>query len=273
MKVRIGLEDKKIDFYKLLLARKKKMLGSSTLWKTKAYNKDKIVFCEIETSDENLINICIVLADIIIENLEIRYFVNILKKEYYFLSEKEQCEILVFSLNNIWKNSEYGMDINQAKIEVSKRLKIIFDETDEITLEGFMRFRMKDYLSDWRDILTASINHYLMEQEYKEFIKVLKYFVEIRKPKINTIHITIGNDGKFIILDDFLKVVHDDALVYNSKESDLALTNEDVLLSMLVSIAPNKIIVHNADKIEDKLLIDTIKRIFIDKVKFSNDII
>jgi len=199
--------------------------------------------------------------------------VDILKKEYYFLSEKEQCEILVFALNNIWKNETLVMNIDQAKIEVAERLKDTLNETDEIILEGFMRFRMKDFLSHWREILIASIDHYLLEQEYKEFINILKYFVEIRKPKIKTIHITIGHDGSFIILDDLLKVVNDDVLVKNSKEKNMTLTKEDILLSMLISIAPKKIIVHNAEKIEDKLLIDTIKRIFIDKVLFTNDII
>ena len=198
---------------------------------------------------------------------------DILKKEYYFLSEKEQCEILVFALNNIWKNETLVMNIDQAKIEVAERLKDTLNETDEIILEGFMRFRMKDFLSHWREILIASIDHYLLEQEYKEFINILKYFVEIRKPKIKTIHITIGHDGSFIILDDLLKVVNDDVLVKNSKEKNMTLTKEDILLSMLISIAPKKIIVHNAEKIEDKLLIDTIKRIFIDKVLFTNDII
>lgn len=272
MKVQIGLEDNRIDFYKLIELRCEKIVGTAENWGIRAFDKGGIAFCELEVLDNERESLSKVLADIIIENLEIRYFVNILKSEYYFLSEKEQCEILVFALNNIWKNSA-TMNIEEAKAVVAKRLEGIFEEKKEFTLEGFMRFRMKDFLSDWRAVLVASIDHYLMEQEYREFINVLKYFVEIRKPKINTIHITIGKDGRFILLNDLLKVVDDGVLIRSSEDKNMKLSNEDVLLSMLISIAPEKIIVHNADKIEDQLLIDTIKRIFIDKVLFSNDII
>jgi hypothetical protein len=41
-----------------------------------------------------------------------------------------------------------------------------------------------------------------MEREYKEFIRLLRYFVDIQDPKFDTIHVIVGFDGKYALFDE-----------------------------------------------------------------------
>ena len=44
--------------------------------------------------------LCIILSDIIVENLQIRHLVHLLRRDHHDLTEKEQCDILVRTLKN-----------------------------------------------------------------------------------------------------------------------------------------------------------------------------
>ena len=48
---------------------------------------------------------------------------------------------------------------------------------------------MKDYVSELEDTIEQGGGEYLMEREYNEFIKLLRYFVEIQEPKVDTVNV------------------------------------------------------------------------------------
>ena len=53
---------------------------------------------------------------------------------------------------------------------------------------------MKELRSDIEEIIDKVIEGYMVEKEYKEFIKLLKYFVDIQESKIDLINIVIDNE-------------------------------------------------------------------------------
>jgi len=212
--------------------------------------------------------LCCLLADIIVENLQIRHLVRLLKQDYYFLSEKEQCDILVRVLKKLWYGSSgQKNEIAACKNDVKKRLgeTIADNEADTIILEGFMRFRMKDYLDCWEKELALAVEEHVRKKEYAEFVEILRLFIKIRIPRTRQVHICVGGDGDYLLLDEKLSLL--------KTRPGPNIDKDDALLSALVNIAPQSIIVHNSERFLDKRILETIKDVFGQRVEFSEDMI
>ena len=212
--------------------------------------------------------LCGMLADIIIENLQIRHMVRLLKLEYDFLSEKEQCDVLVRALKKLWYGSPGQQnEVAACKNEIRQRLYETFrdNESDTIVLEGFMRFRMKDYLDAWEKELQICVAEYLRKKEYAEFVEILRLFIKIRIPRARKVHVCVGGDGEYVLLDERYCL-----LKYRFTQTDA--DRDDALLSALVNIAPLSIVVHNKDRFFDARILETIIDIFGRRVEFTEDI-
>jgi len=213
--------------------------------------------------------LCTILADIIVENLQIRHMVRLLKQDYYFLSEKEQCDILVRSLKRLWYGtSGQKNEVAMCKIDVKQRLSNMLaqNEADTVMLEGFMRFRMKDYLETWEKELALCVEEYIRKREYVEFVEILRLFVKIRIPRVRQVHICVDGNGQYMLLDDRLCLL-------KCHFSGDSIDKDDALLSALVNMAPLSIVVHNKDRFFDARIIETIKDVFGQRVEFSEDMI
>lgn len=224
--------------------------------------------CEHSLEKEHTM-LCTILADIIVENLQIRHMVRLLKQDYYFLSEKEQCDILVRALKRLWYGtSGQKNEVAMCKIEVKQRLSDMLaqNEADSVMLEGFMRFRMKDYLETWEKELALCVEEYIRKREYVEFVEILRLFVKIRIPRVRKVHICVDGNGQYMLLDDRLCLLK---CQYSGESMD----RDDALLSTLVNMAPLSIIVHNKDRFFDARIIETIKDVFGQRVEFSEDMI
>lgn len=224
--------------------------------------------CDHDAKKERSV-LCAILSDIIVENLQIRHLVKLLKQEYCFLSEKEQCDILVRVLKKLW----YGTagqknEIASCKSDLRRRLSeaINENESNTIILEGFMRFRMKDYLDIWEKELACSVEDYIRRKEYAEFVEILRLFIKIRIPRARKVHICVGGDGDYLLLDERLCLLKCRFIGTN-------IDKDDALLSALVNIAPQSIIVHNKDRFWDSRILETIKDVFGQRVEFSEDMI
>jgi putative sporulation protein YtxC len=131
---------------------------------------------------------------------------------------------------------------------------------------------MKEIRDDLEEIIDKVVERYMVEKEYNEFIKLLKYFVEIQDSKIDLINIEVDNNGKYIIRDrnndDITEKLFSDLNDLKYKEN----TNvEDVLISVLITNSPEKIIIHCAENCKNSEFIDTVKKVFTDRVEFCRD--
>ena len=277
LKFVIGLEDNGLLIKPLIINRMHRVTNEGYSIRLSDMESEGTGFCRVEldeTNNSGCIDIfCDLLADIIIENLQIRYLINVLRQQYFFLQEKTQCEILIKTLKLLWYGkSEAKNDILLCKKDVAKRLLGCFSECDEkeLVLEGFMRFRMKDYLEKWDDILKKNVDEYVMEKEYKEFIGVLRYFVLLREPKEITIHLHYSEREGYELSDAHRNRITEDGLANTKSPIRNKMTKEDVVLSALINISPEKIVIHNSKDIAEKRLLMTIKNVFLDRVVFED---
>jgi putative sporulation protein YtxC len=146
------------------------------------------------------------------------------------------------------------------------------ESNDELVLEGFIRFRMKDFTRELEEAVDRAVDDLLIEKEYTEFIKLLRYFVEIQEPKVEEVHVLLGEDKKYTLLDSSLHVINNDILEDLAKEiTDKEISHDDLLISSLITIAPRKITIHQFDKIKNTELLNTISNVFSGKVTMSKE--
>ncbi len=215
----------------------------------------------------------IAIADYIVDGLEGKIVNKILQNNYSFVSKDER----EFILQQFYKFIENEYDDNAISSKVNRKAKILYKLMDflefnsTINIVGFIKFRLKNYFDDLNDILDRAIEEYVMEKEYKEFIKLLRYFVNIQEPKIELLNIIVDKDGKYHLHDENFKVIDDKYIRELSDDlEDNNLSRDDMLISSLITMAPKRIIIHYAKNIKNNEIIETIENIFQEKVIICN---
>lgn len=195
------------------------------------------------------------LARLMIKDYE-REFMSIVLKEYFIdFSNFEKQIILDKAQKSIVSFNNFYLE----KIFVKKITKHLL-EFNNISLEGFLQFRVPEYRRIVQMILSNAIEELLVEQEYNEFIELIKFYINASPSDINLLHIKVNCDGSFSLY-DFKK----SEILFSNNQMELTekiLTESDKLLSILISTAPKRIIWHDNSKIDNKSLINTIKEIF-----------
>ncbi len=134
-----------------------------------------------------------VISDIILNHWEDPLLKEIIRENYYYFGEEERDIIFQYALRHI--NRE-GKDSQNTVYWLGRKNRIIqkildyLDANNWINIDGFIRFRLKDYIGELRDAAEKAVDEFLMEREYREFIQLLKYFVEVQEPRL--VHINLG---------------------------------------------------------------------------------
>ena len=130
-------------------------------------------------------------------------------------------------------------------------------------MDGFIRFRLPLYRQELYLNLCEAMEEFYIEKEYEDFIKLLSEYIQYKQPLIDLIHIKTEFDGE-ISFYDFTKskielsVENDD--VCNPIENFL--TKDDILISILIALAPKRIIWHKTEFANNQNILNTIKSIF-----------
>lgn len=191
------------------------------------------------TNKNSKIRLTNALTEFIFRKLAPIWIKKILSINYGYFDLDEQNDILVYAYRDLWScPSQYYHSICHA-------LANHLSNNDEINLEGFIRFRTRDFWQFLEDTLDSAVDAYLMDQEYKEFVKLLSYFVELQEPKVELVNVVLNKDDSFKILDykgvkietNFLE-----SIILEIGENGLDF--EDLLISALITIAPAKLVLH-----------------------------
>ena len=130
--------------------------------------------------------------------------------------------------------------------------------------------RLKEYFEYLLEQIDKSVNKFIVEREYYEFISLLRIYINSEKNSCNEIHI-IYHNLKPILLDEYKNVINVENNLLNGKYlSDITFSSNDCALNTLLNLVPNKIYIHLIDDNIDEF-INTIKLIFEDRVTFCTD--
>lgn len=132
-----------------------------------------------------------ILSSCVIDNFEENLLKNNIFINYFYFNSIERKQILSISYELIQNENEFAFP---------KREKIIYDEfhsyitkNNKIVLDGFIRFRLKQYITLLNTIIDTSVNKFIIDREYMEFISLLKIYIQSQPSNIETIHLIYQN--------------------------------------------------------------------------------
>ncbi|SCG82633.1 sporulation protein YtxC [Proteiniborus sp. DW1] len=210
------------------------------------------------------------IADVIIDIYQENIVERLLHYNLCYFDKEEKEKIKASTLDYLKKNEYINTEGIIYKISKKSRiLKSIIDfleDNDSINIEGFINFRLKYYLDTIEDAIDKNIEDYFAEKEYREFIKILQYFVEVQEPKREVVNIIFTNN-KYKLIDEKRLAINNEFLEEISEElSEIDINYDDLLISSLITIAPRKIIIHLDSGTNNFDIINIIKNIFLSKV-------
>lgn len=196
------------------------------------------------------------------------YEKNLLKKvlytNYFYFSKQEQSEILKIAKSLI-ESDEQKCKSELIYISVYNYLL----ENKSMILDGFVNFRLKDYMDIIDYIIDLSVNSFLIKREYLEFVNLLKTYVKTKPSNCSTIHLIYLNN-ETVLLDENKEIIDTDTDIFTAKYlSDISFSSNDYALNTILNLLPTKIFIHILDK-EDEF-ITTLKLIFENRIEFCYD--
>ena len=158
------------------------------------------------------------------------------------------------------------------KNRLAHRLFDHINTHDRLILEGFVNFCIKEYNREIRFAVELAREELRNEKEYNDFVNLLRYFVDTQVPKVIEVNLMMGTAGVFYIWDgegieieeNYLNYYLDDMLL-----NDISL--DDVLISILITIAPRRIVLHNTKNMPASESVEMIKKVFNEKISICED--
>ena len=225
---------------------------------------DNVILHYLEKDVDKFKNIVSTLIiDSIINFYQEKIFRRIINVNYFYFDD--------FERNIIFENCiEF---FKQEKSEITETLfeeiKKYIEDNRNIVLEGVANFRVKEYVKILDNIVDMAVNKYIIEKEYKEFINLLKIYVNSSGAKTDIMHLIYIN-GESILLDKEKNIVQVESNINNARYlSDISFSSNDIALNTLLNLLPKKLKIHVINK-EDEF-INTLKLIFDNRVEMCTD--
>lgn len=226
----------------------------------------------------NMINLYIsnILYKIVITKYKEKELFEYLTDTYFFLKQDEMLEVegeimKVLNCKEGANDTNFIFYSNKTNAIIDK-IKECIEENNKININGFITFRMRELRKDIEDIIDKVVEKYMVEKEYREFIKLLKYFVEIQECKVEEINLVALSAGGYIVTD---KEGKDIFPTFLSELSDCKIgvdaNIEDIIISGLITSAPKKIVIHKKEDCNNREFIETIKNVFGERVEFCDE--
>lgn len=138
---------------------------------------------------------------------------------------------------------------------------------DTLNLEGLVNFSLQEYWREIRFAVDLAYEDYKSEKQYNDFIRLLKYFVETQPPKKPEVNVYLAENGVFQFWDENGRVIeHDFIDLYLEDGLGSSDNLDDILISVLITVAPRRIIFHSSGKLPDTGSAQIIKRVFKERV-------
>ncbi len=146
---------------------------------------------------------------------------------------------------------------------VKEGLCSYFKEHERASLEGLVTFRLNRYDALLNRAAERLSELYFMHKEYEEFIDLLRYFVRVQDGRPKLVHLIVHPHCMYVILNEDKEDITTECIADFAAPEEVCSDNfDDLLISILITLAPEKIVVHNKACIENDTLFETIHKVF-----------
>ena len=210
------------------------------------------------------------LASLIVDVYEQDIMEKIIFGEYFYFNSLEREKISEDTLNDLYDDEECLYPHDKAFNILCNDFYEYLKENKSIVLKGFVTFRIRNYIEVLLNQIDKSVNKYIIEREYTEFISLLKMYISTEASHYDTVHL-IYNNSKPILLDENKNTIITDTNLFNAKYlSDISFSSNDYALNSLLTLNPKKIYIHLIDNKIDEF-INTIRLVFENRCILCSD--
>lgn len=185
------------------------------------------------------------------------------------LSKEERTEITqAFIMNNYLSKQEGVSYVSYyfLYLPIYREIK----DKNGLNIEGWLQFRLGKYKVLLTDVLEQFVEDYVAKKDVVNFIRIMREASLLAVPLEEVIHITYKREGKIQIYDKnkrnvtgyYIKKYCKDLLL------DSTLTREDLLLHVLITISPKKLLVHKSENMKNRQFINTLEIIFDENIMY-----
>ena len=219
-----------------------------------------------------------ILTGCIINNFEYKIVHKLLEFNYFYFDDMDlskietNCTEILNSLSNTT-----AIDVSSyLPIEILDRENCVFESVCDyiknhksMVIDGFVRFRLFKYINILDSFVDFCVNQFILNREYTEFIDLLKLYINSKETKTKLVHLIYVNDES-ILLDENKNII---SLSHSNLDthylSDISFSSNDYALNTLLSLLPEKIIIHLVSP--ENEFINTLRLIFDVKVVICSD--
>jgi putative sporulation protein YtxC len=211
------------------------------------------------------------LAPYIVYDLRAFLLDDLIRYHYFYFRKEERVEILSTAQQSM-ETGVFSQRQDTHREIIRSKLKDYLSQESHLHVEGFIHFRLPDYRRELKRVVDLAVDRYLKEKEYREFVRLLKYFLDLQEPKIDLVHLAVNEKGQFQITDYRFQVINPrDWEEFNIEECEGENDYEDILVSMLVTVAPRRIVLHQNVLPRYPRAVETLRRIFDHRVLFCKN--
>ena len=138
--------------------------------------------------------------------------------------------------------------------ETVARLSGYLQEEGKLCLEGFLRFRMPETLLFWRLCVEEAFSGFLLEKEYGETAAILRLLLDERPPRCPSLRLCLHGDGLCSLSDE------------GSLRMEYVDESGEGILSLLIGMAPARLIVYDLSGGARRELVHALTEIFSGRV-------
>ena len=209
------------------------------------------------------------LTDFIVSHYEPDVLKRLIKKDQPSAS-KDELEAIMEETNDILQGSSPSKLAKEARLQ--SKADIMYTLLDYLNMEellildGFVRFRLWKYRRYLRHLTRIAADSIRRKRAHREFIALLKSFVELQEPRIDIVHVIVRPNGLYRILDRNFSLIETEYLEgYAASLIEHELDVEDLLISALLIIAPFHILLHFP---REWPVTDAVETIFTERIEY-----
>ncbi|KUO76054.1 MAG: hypothetical protein APF77_09590 [Clostridia bacterium BRH_c25] len=215
------------------------------------------------------------LTEVIIGHYEMRLLRKITKANFFYLSDRERASVMDNAcklLNDEKMMQSGGFYKATRRSRILRSILEYLEAENEFNIDGFVNFRLNLYINELNETIERALEIFVAEREYNEFIKLLRYFVEIQECKIEAVHLFQSKDGRYLLYDENKNRISSEYFdELRSEILDETINYDDLLISTMITISPKRITIHDIEAFKNKELIQTIMNVFTERITICSN--
>jgi len=144
----------------------------------------------------------------------------------------------------------------QGLLATERLLRSYVGRGVRLNLYGFIRFRLQETRDGWLQAVERAVQERQLRKEYLSLMDILRGFAGIQPCRMGEVSLCLHEDGSCTLTDP------SDARI------DYAPCSAERMVSILLGIAPSRLIVYDLSGGRRKTLMDAISRVFAGRVQF-----